>query len=285
MGRILSVLVVMIAVIGTGTPVRAQTADPNPGSITLTAGVDFPTTYFFRGIRQETHPKFTLWPYGDVGLALFSGDGGLKSVGLNFGVWNSVHTGSSGSTGSAEKLQYEEDFYATLSLGFGGNTSLATTYTAYTSPNGLFRTVKELSFKASVASRIAPYGLVALELGDKDAAGADGGNPGTYVELGVGPSWPLGGGKATLAVPIKVGLSAKDYYELSGKDNRFGFLDVGGLITVPLTGIPGSFGSWNIHGGADVLVFGDTTEALNAGTDGETSKARVIGLFGLGLTY
>ena len=283
--RILSVLVLILALTIAAAPVMAQTPDPNPGSITLTAGVDFPTTYFFRGIRQETKPALTMWPYGDVGLALHSGDGGVKSVGLNVGVWNSVHTGSSGLDGSSEKLQYEEDFYATLNLGFGGGASLATTYTAYTSPNGMFRTVKELMFKVAVANKVAPYGVVAVELGDTAAAGADGGNPGTYVELGVGPSWALGGGKATLAVPIKVGLSASDYYEFSGKDNKFGFFDVGGLITIPLTSIPSSFGSWNVHGGADLLVFGDTTKALNTNSKGETSKRRVVGLFGIGFGY
>jgi hypothetical protein len=110
----------------------AQAQDPNPGAITLTAGLDIPTLYFFRGIRQETDPKLTLWPYGDVGLALFAGDGGVRSVGVNFGVWNSLHTGSSGLDGPSDKLHYEEDFYATLNLGFGAGVALGTTFTAYT---------------------------------------------------------------------------------------------------------------------------------------------------------
>ena len=75
---------------------RAQDSDPNPGAITLTTGIDFPSVYFFRGIRQEGDPGLTMFPYGDVGIALFSGDGGVKSAGLNFGIWNSLNTGSSG---------------------------------------------------------------------------------------------------------------------------------------------------------------------------------------------
>jgi hypothetical protein len=63
-------------------------------------------------------------------------------------------------------------------------------------------------------------------------------------------------------------------------DNTFGFFSVGGLITVPLAGIPSSFGSWNIHGGADVIVFGDTTKALNTG-----DKSAVVALFGVGFSY
>ena len=44
-------------------PALAQTAPAaNSGAIKLTAGVDFPSVYYFRGIRQETDPKFTMLP-------------------------------------------------------------------------------------------------------------------------------------------------------------------------------------------------------------------------------
>jgi hypothetical protein len=255
----------------------AQTADPNPGAITLTTGVDIPSVYFFRGIRQESDPKFTMFPYGDVGIALFSGDGGVKSASINFGVWNSLHTGSSGTDGSSGHAHYEEDFYATFSLGFAGATTAGVTYTAYTSPNLSFGTVKEVLFKVSQASKFAPYGLVAFELSGQADGGA---NKGTYAEFGVGPSFPLGGGKATLAIPVKVGLSLKDYYEGVDGDSKFGYVDVGALVTVPLTGVPSSFGAWNVHFGVDFLGFGDTTKAFNKGDAGQ-----VIAMGGIGLSY
>ena len=95
--------------------------DPNPGALTFTGALDVPSVYFFRGIRQERDPAFTLFPAGDIGIALSSdGKGGLKSSSINFGLWNSLNTGSSGSDGPAGRLHYEEDFYATLNLGFGG---------------------------------------------------------------------------------------------------------------------------------------------------------------------
>lgn len=271
---------------------RAQTpgaGDPNPGAITFTGGFDAPSVYVFRGIVQEADPKLTLWPYGDLGLALASGDGGVKSVGLNVGVWNSLNTGTAGSDGLASRLHYEEDFYATLSLGFGGGVSLGTTFTAYTSPNFGFNTVKELSVKVSKAHRLAPYGVIAFELGDESAldfgtadlgSAGPGNKKGTYLELGVGPSWPLGTSKVTLAIPVKLGVSLKDYYQLDGVDNKFGFFDVGGLVTVPLSGIASSFGSWNVHGGVDILTFGDTTKFFNDG-----DKNKVVGLVGIGVTY
>jgi hypothetical protein len=269
--------------------------DPNPGALTFTGSFDVPSLYFFRGIRQETDPAFTMWPAADLGIALYSGDGGLKSAAVNFGVWNSLHTGSSGSDGPSGKLHYEMDFYSTLSLGFGAGVSVGTTYTAYTSPNSMFTTVKELSFKVSKAHMLAPYGLLAFELGGEESGQADGGHTfggskGSYLELGVGPSWPLGGGLATLAVPVKLGMSLGSYYERLDENGNvtgdgFGFFDVGGLVTFPLSGVPSSFGAWNFHAGLNLLTLGETNEQLNRDQDGDVGSSAVVFLFGIGLTY
>ena len=256
----------------------AQGDDPNPGAVTLTTGIDFPSVYFFRGIRQETDPKLTMFPFGDVGIALYSGDGGLKSAGVNFGVWNSLQTGSSGLDAAPKRrIHYEQDFYASLSLGFGGGVTFTPMFTTYTSPNGSFGTVNEISFKVAHASRFAPYGLVAFELSGQ----ADGGSEeGTYAELGVAPSWPLGDNGATVAIPVKLGLSLKDYYEGPTGDEKFGYVDVGVLFTVPFTSSPTRFGSWNLHGGVDFFGFGDTTKFFNQGDGGQ-----VIASIGIGMTY
>jgi hypothetical protein len=251
--------------------------DPNPGALTFTATFDVPTKYVFRGIVQEADSKLTLFPSGDAGIAFYSGEGGIKSASVNFGVWNALLTGSSGSGGISEKLHYETDFYSTLTLGFAHGYSLATTYTAYTSPNGMFATTQEIAFKVAKTHFINPYGLIAFEVD----GGADGGeNKGTYLELGVGPSWPLAGGKASVAVPVKLGLSLNNYYELFGEDHTFGFFDVGGLVTVPLTNATNKFGAWNVHAGVEVYAFGDTTKAFNNGDSG-----KVVATFGVGLTY
>src|SRR5687768_1210034 len=134
-------------------PALAQdTPDPNAGNLTLSVGVDTLNTYMFRGIRQDDTGVIS-WPYADLGLSLFSGDGAVKSIGVNVGTWNSLHTGAAGldsddlQVGSATgKLWYESDFYATVGLGFGRGVSVGTTYTAYTSPNSMFGTVKEIAF-------------------------------------------------------------------------------------------------------------------------------------------
>ena len=250
--------------------------DPNTGALTFTGGLDVPSKYVFRGIVQEADSKLTLFPYGDLGISLFSGEGGIKSASVNFGVWNALLTGSSGSDGPFDKLHYEEDFYTTLSFGFSKSVSLGMTYTAYTSPNLMFNTVKELSFKAAQTSRFNPYGIIAFELGEH---GADGGEKkGTYLELGAAPAFPIK--TATLSIPVKFGMSLNNYYELNGEDNKFGFFDIGGLITLPLSGVNSNFGSWNIHGGVDFLAFGDTTKFIN-----QDDSSKVVGLIGIGVTY
>jgi uncharacterized protein (TIGR02001 family) len=257
-------------------PAAAQTPDPNAGAITLTSAVDFPSVYFFRGIRQESEPKLTTFATGDVGISLFSGDGNLRSAGLNVGVWNSLHTGTSGSNAD-KSSHYEEDFYAALALGFGGGFTVTPTFTAYTSPNTSFNTVQELSVKVAHGSRFAPYGLVAYEFKGQADAGV---NKATYGEFGVAPSVALGGTPLTLAIPVKVGLSLHDYYEMDGRDNAFGYIDGGLLLTVPFTRLPSQYGSWNVHGGVNVVGFGDTTKAFN---NGDSSQVVVSG--GIGMSY
>ncbi len=196
--------------------------------------IDFPTVYFFRGIRQEADPKFTTFVAGDLGIPLLAdGSGALKTATINVGTWNAFLTGSSGSDRPDTAAFYESDLYAGVTLGFGA-ISFTPMFTAYTSPNDVFTTVKEISFKVAHASKTAPYALVAFEIGGDGSGQADGGSEqGTYLELGIGPSWPIADGKATVAVPVKLGLSLKDYYELSGEDQKFGYLAGGVLFTVP----------------------------------------------------
>ena len=281
----MGLLVVLVA-----SPALAQEAapgppDPNPGNLTFTGSFDFLNTYMFRGIRQDD-TKVIMWPALDLGMAVYSGDGGLKSVGVNVGSWNSLHTGSAGSDGPSGKLWYEGDFYASLGLGFGGGVSLGTTYTAYTSPNNAFSTVKEIAFKLGVddsaylgQAALHPYALVAFEMDTAPGLGqADGGeNAGKYVELGVAPGWSAAA--ASLTFPVKIGLSAGDYYELAGVDNKFGYFSVAGLVTVPLGGTT-NFGAWNLHGGVEFQKLGDTTKFINGNED-----TKVIGSFGIGLSY
>ena len=96
--------------------------------------------------------------------------------------------------------------------GSAAASSFTTTYTAYTSPNNGFTTVKEIMFKLGVddsgklgKAAVKPYIAIAQEFGTDIATGqADGGdNAGTYLEIGFAPGYAAS--KASIAFPIKVG--------------------------------------------------------------------------------
>jgi hypothetical protein len=261
----------LLVVLVLGATAGSASAQSRP---VVNIAVDFPTVYFFRGIRQEADPKLTTFVAGDVGIPLLAdGSGALKTAGINVGTWNAFLTGSSGSDHPvADSAFYESDLYASVTLGFGA-ISFTPMFTAYTSPNDLFTTVKEFSFKVANASKTAPYALVAFEVGDGQADG--GSEKGTYLELGIGPSWAIADGKATVAVPVKLGFSLKDYYELSGEDQKFGYVVGGVLFTVPFAG-----GKANFHGGVDIYGLGEATKAANGGDGGQA-----IGSVGFGFTF
>jgi hypothetical protein len=279
-------------------PLYAQAADPNPGKLTLIGNTDFTSAYMFRGIRQDD-TRVIVQPSAEVDIALQSADKGLKSTSLNFGTWNSLHTGDAGLRSATsglgcacDKLWYESDFYTTLAFGFTGG-SLGVTYTAYTSPNAGFNNVKELMFKfggddSSALGKAAlhPWVIAAFEFDAANGHQADGGSKaGRYLELGVSPGYSAA--KASLSVPVKVGLSMANYYELNEGtalrpnfvDHKFGYLSISGIVTVPIGGTT-QFGAWNVHGGVEYQHLGTTTQAFN---NGKANKGIVSG--GIGFTY
>jgi hypothetical protein len=151
------------------------------------------------------------------------------------------------------------------------------------SPGNYFSHVKELAFKVSVddsgalgKASVKPYGVVAFELDDN---GADGfGSRGTYVELGVAPS--VTGSRASLSVPIKIGLSANDYYEFgTGEDAKFGYFSVAGVVTVPVSS------HWNVHGGAELQTYGDRLKAVNLYGDDPADPKGYAGIVSIGIGF
>ena len=281
----------VVVVVSSGSAF-AQAADPNPGAVTLTTTFDVLNTYMFRGIRQN-NTGAAMWPAADFGLAFYTGEGGVKSVGMNLGTWNSLHTGNTGQDSASGKLWYESDFYATFGLTFGGGFGLGTTYTAYTSPNNGFTSVREVMFKlgeddTAILGKFAmkPYAIFAFEMATDEHEGqADGGlNAGKYLELGIAPSYA--GSAAGISVPVKVGMSMGDYYEhpVTGEDNTFGFFSIAGIVTIPLGGQT-KFGTFNIHGGAEFQALGDTTKYFATDSKGKEQSKIGIYSFGFGWSY
>ncbi|HEX2483488.1 MAG TPA: hypothetical protein VHQ69_16545, partial [Methylomirabilota bacterium] len=104
---------------------------PNTGRVSISAGVDWTSAYFFRGIKQETE-DLILQPYGELTFKLLDDAGALTSLSLTAGMWNSLHTGPTGSdslTASDPKVWYELDGYGKLSAVLWED---LTTYVLYT---------------------------------------------------------------------------------------------------------------------------------------------------------
>lgn len=284
-------LLAAILLATTPAPLRAQdpaaAAPPPPpqttnaGRLSFTGGVDVLSSYMFRGIRQDDR-GMVAWPAGEVSVVLFEGDGVLKSVGLNVGLWNSLHSGPTGRGGPTGKMWYESDFYTSLTLAGPGGLSLGTSYTAYLSPNNSFATVKEAAFTVTLDDSarplpLGPYALVAIEIDGQ----ADGGErSGTYLELGIAPGVGAPADRLTVSFPVKVGLSLKDYYEGPASSSTFGYVEAGAVASVPLTFVAPGFGAWSVRGGVSVLGLGASLQSLNGGRRG-----KVVGLFGVGLSY
>lgn len=266
---------------------RAQDAEAPASRIHFSGGVDYTTSYFFRGIRQEDE-GFIVQPWGELSLDLASWDD--ASLGLAVGIWNSIHgdTDTAGAGDESIDHWYEADFYFGPSVAFG-NLSLALLYTMYASPSDAFTTVEELAFSASwddaedglmFGIPIAPSATIAFEI-DGDAA--DGQDGGVYLELGIEPSVTFEEGAladATLSFPATLGISLDNYYqEASGDDETFGYATVGAALSYPLP-VGAEWGEWSLSAGVDVLLLGDTTKAFNDDDDVE-----VIGTFGIAVSF
>jgi len=232
----------------TAAPTQAAAADESP--VTVLVGADIPSSYFFRGYRQETDADFTFQPYVDLGVA-------GESASFNVGLWNSFHTGS---LKDAEAGWYETDFYAAATV-----MNIKTTYTAYLYPSYEDATIHELMFSTTFGSVLAPSVVLAFEL-----AKPEGLDKGIYLELGVAPAIPLGDdAPVSLTIPVKVGLSLKDYY---GEDT-FGFFSAGANLGHSISE------TFEVHGGVTFFGFGDSLETYN-GKAGE-----VVGSAGFSVSF
>jgi hypothetical protein len=255
--------------------------EPAPKRVTTTAGFDFASAYMFRGIFQEDRGTIVP-PFVDVGVLVYQGNGALSSVTVNGGMWNSLHSGPSGNEGRGNAW-YEADYYGAVTFTMG-KWKPGALFTSYTSPNDAFGSVHELAGVLAYDDSASPFPLspkatLAFELDGQ----ADGGsNSGTYLELGIRPvvklidanRYPL-----SLAVPVKLGLSVKDYYEGPTGSNRFGYFDTGLIASVPLAFMPAK-SSWEVHGGVDILWLGDNLRLLN-----RTDRVKPVGILGLSVTY
>lgn len=168
-----------------------EEAGPNQGKISMSAGFDVTTAYFFRGIFQENQ-GLIVQPWLDATATL------TDQLAMTFGIWNSFHDtqtlrdgGAARSDGGGPNDWYEADLYVGFSYSGVENMELGLTYTALTSPNDAFGTVQELGFSLAyddsamwqdtpIASGLQPSVTVVVELDGQSDGGTE---EGVYLQL------------------------------------------------------------------------------------------------------
>ncbi len=263
----------------TGQPCPEDGPCGNNGSISLDAGIDVTTAYLFRGILQE-HGGFQIFePYADIGIDLYEGEGAVRSVGVGLGVWSAIHGRKTLNDGAGASNLYEVDVFPSLTVGWPYGLATDVTYFAYTSPNGAFATIQEITAGVSWDdSEVLELGGVTLNpsavFGFETNNSALGTNEGIALDLAAEPAYTLMAESdypITLALPLTLGLSLDDYYSCSdcGPDDSelgsdtFGYFSFGLGASVPLSFIPSDFGTVSAAAGLDVYVFGDNLKAYN----------------------
>ncbi len=272
-------LVIAGCVAATPLPASAQA---NSGRIAFNMGLDTSHAYFFRGIRQERDGVIAQ-PYFDTTVMLLDGGDGLNSIAFTVGQWNSFHSSGRGTT-TGPHTWYESDFFTGFTLGLE-NWEAGVSYTAYMSPSHSFGTVQEIGISLSLDDTgvtmlpllLHPHLALAVEVHGQADGGA---SEGAYFELGIEPGLDLAEGSLSLTVPLTLGMSLNNYYEDGGLTNdTFGYLDLGLVLGMPLN-VPESFGSWELTGGAHMLLLGRYLESLNGG-----NQFQAIGSVGLSIGY
>lgn len=275
---------------------EAAATGPNTGAVSFSMGVDFTTAYFFRGIIQENQ-GLIYQPSADATFQL------TDQLSVYLGTWNSIHDNTSGSD------WYESDFFVGASLAVSECLSVDVSYIWLYGPAGGAEFSQEINIGVSYDDSglwgdsfdgLQPHILVGFETsGGSDMGGLHGsGSKGTYLEIGVAPSFTLvdsASSPITLTIPVTVGLGW-DYYEGFSdanpgvlEDDTLGFVDLGLDLSMPLSFVPSQFGSWEASAGVHFLFLGDSTQTISGNQAtwgvGSGDDFEIIGSFGISMSY
>ena len=265
---------------------------PNTGAFSFTINLNFPSSYYFRGIAQS-NAGFQFQPYLELKANLY--EGGEKDVVsggfLKAATWSHFNSVAAPITTN----YYEQDIYLSGGLVLLKRATLEAGWNLYAYPGiGSAAQVQEVFGKLSFDDSglwpfklpgdqdfaLSPYVLIAGETsGGADGAGALGGGKGTYLELGIDPGYVIDLTKdwsVRLHLPFVLGLSLDKYYEVATgtgvNDKTFGFADLGLAADVPLKFVPARYGRWTFSSGIHLLWLGDNTTLL-AGPPGTALNA------------
>lgn len=285
----------------------------NLWNLFLSAGVDYTTAYFYRGIGRENQ-DIILQPWAELKMRVFDNSANtsdiklLRFVDLDFGLRSSHQWGPSGGSSPLGEKWVEFDWHGGVTTGFLERWTLGIDYDNVESIRTAFRDVHQFNFKLAYDDHdpdykwsLQPYGLVSVEYEHQSDAGwlssANSVNPkfheGIYLELGVRPSFELfrlrAADPVTLSIPMAVGLSASDYYEnLQGRDDTFGYFDTGLELGIPLGSVPAAGSrrfAWKLTAAVHFLCLGDTARDLSIINGTGDSHLVTIGTLGIRLDY
>lgn len=269
-------------------PAPAQAAssgreDPNTGALGVSGGMDVVSAYWFRGIAQENEGLIAQ-PYLTLSFRL------NDNITVYAGTWNSLQN-------HTKDTWYESDTTLGVSFALQGRFALDLAYINLYGPSGGDIFAEEFDITLSYDDsglwgegsdfRLSPYVTLAMEVdGGSDGLGKVG-NRGRYLELGIAPSFALGGsGGITLYVPVTVGLNLGDYYEnAAGVNSTFGFADIGVVAAIPLAS--SRYGSWSLTAGVHAIRPGNAAREISV-TDFKVVDDRNVyfwGGVGIGFSY
>ena len=270
-------IITALAVAHAGLAADAEPAG-NTSPLSLNAGVDFVTSYVFRGyIVSDT--GFIAQPWGQLNYTAWKDDS--LTITPYVGTWNDVQQNAP----SGSSSWYESDIYGGVDVGLGDFT-LGAVYTFYTYPGDGADEIQELGFKFSyndarlmentgIPIVFKPYAAWYFET--SDPAGRH-----QYVEVGANPSYKLKAIPVTLSLPLAIGLSPSGYYtNANGNNASVGYMSVGAYATYALP-IPARWGSWSVYGGATWYeMAAHSTRTYN----GEDADHWLVGKIGVSMSY
>ncbi len=239
--------------------VRAEAA---PSKLSIDGELDYTSAYFFRGTRNTDGPNLSASL--NLGYVAYETDSLTLKPFVN--VWGLATDESYSRMDHFYELDATVGVEATV-----GSLTLAVEYLYYSSPGDAFDDVHELGLTLSLDNK----GFLNPSLGVyREVKGDRVGGDGTYLEVGIAPSFDVG--NVSMTVPVKVGMSLDNYFTKSdGSSDFLGYGSVGVVAIYPLND------NWHLSAGVEYLrLFSDDTKAANNG-----DRDQFIGTLGVGFAY
>ena len=253
-------------------PMKQPTKVMEESCITGDIGFDVVSEYISKGVVYENQ-SFIIQPYADLHFRVAKNMGGIDSITVDLGIWNSSHNHHPGAGGSSTPQWFEFDFLAGLTFN-ASKFAISPYFKIYESPSDQFQNTYAVGLNLAYDDKdllgdfaLHPYVLAELQLEGSAGNNFPPGNShgrGQYYEVGVTPDHKWG--DLTLSLPIKGGFGSGGFY----LGNRgFGFVSVGVDAAYALNFVPECLGKWSVHTGVTyVRLGGDNNAATRAGAAG-----------------